>query len=238
MYKNFKLTESEKEQILNMHKSHGYGQPLNEQSPQLTQQDYKEIANYFEELMSGVNLTSDASNNILTTIYNRINNKQEWEGVKRAFGVRDGQNLEQWLNNEFNIDYNEIMKAVNSKEGEFKKQDSMYNPGTVIPLITNRQFTVGRSYNYASTMGDKVELNIDIKDAKVIRRDKDGIVIKAASIWYYDVDSYKRGESPKPKNLSNVCVKIPFSEIIVYRDETLQLSWFADWVKSSIVPCV
>ena len=30
MYKNFKLTESEKEQILNMHKSHGYGQPLNE----------------------------------------------------------------------------------------------------------------------------------------------------------------------------------------------------------------
>ena len=112
MYKNFKLTESEKEQILNMHKSHGYGQPLNEQSPQLTQQDYKEIANYFEELMSGVNLTSDASNNILTTIYNRINNKQEWEGVKRAFGVRDGQNLEQWLNNEFNIDYNEIMKAV------------------------------------------------------------------------------------------------------------------------------
>ena len=45
MYKNFKLTESEKEQILNMHKSHGYGQPLNEQSPQLTQQDYKEIAN-------------------------------------------------------------------------------------------------------------------------------------------------------------------------------------------------
>jgi len=30
MYKNFKLTESEKEQILNMHKDHGYGKPLNE----------------------------------------------------------------------------------------------------------------------------------------------------------------------------------------------------------------
>ena len=30
MYKNFNLTESEKEQILNMHKDHGYGQPLNE----------------------------------------------------------------------------------------------------------------------------------------------------------------------------------------------------------------
>jgi len=30
MYKNFKLTESEKEQILNMHKEHGYKKPLNE----------------------------------------------------------------------------------------------------------------------------------------------------------------------------------------------------------------
>jgi hypothetical protein len=33
MYKNFNLTESEKEQILNMHKDKGYGKPLNEQTP-------------------------------------------------------------------------------------------------------------------------------------------------------------------------------------------------------------
>jgi hypothetical protein len=32
MYKNFNLTESEREQILNMHKTHGYKKPLNEQS--------------------------------------------------------------------------------------------------------------------------------------------------------------------------------------------------------------
>ncbi len=32
MYKNFYLTESEKEQILKQHKSHGYKKPLNEQS--------------------------------------------------------------------------------------------------------------------------------------------------------------------------------------------------------------
>lgn len=31
MYKNFNLTESEKEEILKKHKSHGYGKPLNEQ---------------------------------------------------------------------------------------------------------------------------------------------------------------------------------------------------------------
>lgn len=30
MYKNFTLTESEKEQILSMHKEHGYKKPLNE----------------------------------------------------------------------------------------------------------------------------------------------------------------------------------------------------------------
>jgi len=32
MYKNFNITEKEKEQILNMHKDHGYKKPLNEQS--------------------------------------------------------------------------------------------------------------------------------------------------------------------------------------------------------------
>lgn len=31
MYKNFNLTESEKKQILNQHKEHGYKKPLNEQ---------------------------------------------------------------------------------------------------------------------------------------------------------------------------------------------------------------
>jgi hypothetical protein len=30
MYKNFNLTESEREQILNQHKEHGYKKPLNE----------------------------------------------------------------------------------------------------------------------------------------------------------------------------------------------------------------
>lgn len=32
MYKNFNLTESEREQILNQHKEHGYKKSLNEQS--------------------------------------------------------------------------------------------------------------------------------------------------------------------------------------------------------------
>jgi hypothetical protein len=35
MYKNFTLTESEKEQILNMHKEHGYKKPLKEDDQQM-----------------------------------------------------------------------------------------------------------------------------------------------------------------------------------------------------------
>lgn len=331
MYKNFILTESEKEQILNMHKNHGYGkklregddekyfarhgegnipwtgssnktygdlpdgdyddetyddfdtlhathpefhshysgkgnvdrakhmfdtykrsqgpllvkkrriqteQPLNEQSPQLTQKDYQEIANYFKGLMSGVNITSDASDKIETTIVNRINNKKDWEGVKRAFGVQDGQNLDQWLKGEFRIDFNRVMQLVNQKEGEFRKQDSMYNPGTKLRLITNRQFVMGRAYNYASSMRDKEEMNIDMENATVIRRDKDGIVVKVPYVYYYNVGERQRGGPiPKQERMDNPCIKIPFSEIIEFRDDTLQVSWFSDWVKSRVVPC-
>lgn len=31
MYKNFNITEEERKQIMEMHKSHGYKQPINEQ---------------------------------------------------------------------------------------------------------------------------------------------------------------------------------------------------------------
>jgi hypothetical protein len=47
MYKNFNLTESEREQILNMHIEHGYKKPLNEQST--SQRDPKRIA-FFDNL--------------------------------------------------------------------------------------------------------------------------------------------------------------------------------------------
>jgi hypothetical protein len=43
MYKNFLLTESEKEEILNMHKKHGYGNPLNEQAVDINIGIAKEI---------------------------------------------------------------------------------------------------------------------------------------------------------------------------------------------------
>ena len=237
MYKNFTLTESEREQILNMHKEHGYGQPMNEQY-QNTQKDYQEIADYFKGLMSGINVTSDASDNIETTIVNRINNKKDWEGVIKAFGVQDGQNLDQWLKGEFRIDFNRVMQLVNQKEGEFRKQDSMYNVGSKIRLITNRQFIMARAYQYAELMRNKDELDVDINDATVIRRDKDGIVIKVSYVNYYNVGERQRGEPlPKQERMDNPCIKIPFSEIIEWRGDSLQVKWFSDWVKSRVVPC-
>ena len=131
------------------------------------------------------------------------------------------------------------MKLVNQKEDEFQKQNSMYNPGTVIRLITNRQMIIGRSYTYSSSMGDTQELFVDIQGAKVIRKDKDGIIIKAQSINYYDVDSYERGTKkyPEQKHLYNVCVKIPYDKIIQRKDDTLQINWFASTVKDNLVPC-
>ena len=43
MYKNFTLTESEREQILNMHKDKGYNKPLNEQIDTRKQSYYENI---------------------------------------------------------------------------------------------------------------------------------------------------------------------------------------------------
>ena len=68
MKKIIRLTESELTRIVR--------RVISEQAKKLTPQDYKEIANYFKELMTGLNVTSDAANDIQQTIVNRINNKQ------------------------------------------------------------------------------------------------------------------------------------------------------------------
>jgi hypothetical protein len=67
MYKNFNLTESEKEQILNMHKDHGYGQPLNEQSQpflpatELIRKGYKGPGTDTTSLVKGFQLIKSAA---------------------------------------------------------------------------------------------------------------------------------------------------------------------------------
>lgn len=204
---------------------------------QTSQTNYQEIANYLYNSMKGLSDSEDAEN-VKSIIVNKIKNKNDWEGVKKAYGVRDGENLEQWIQGELRLNINDIMSMVNKNDSTFKKQDSMYNVGSKIPLITNRQLIMARSYKYASVMGDKRELELDLKDCVVIRRTKDKIVVKASDIMYYDTDSYTMGkEIPKPKYMSNVCVEIPFTDIIEWRGNSLQIEWLSNFVKDHIVPC-
>jgi hypothetical protein len=226
------ISQEEKNRILEMHS--GKKNVIFEQN---SQQVYKEIADYLYNSMKGLSSSED-SENVETIILNRIKNKNDWEGVKKAFGVKDGENLEQWLKGELRLDYNEIMGMINRNNDNFKKEDSMYNPGSKIRLITNRQFLMSRAYQYASTMGDKKELELDINNATIIRRDKDGIVIKTDYVDYYPIPEYTRGKSlPKQERLTNPCIKIPFKDVIEWRDGTLQIRWFSDFVKSRVVPC-
>ena len=204
---------------------------------QTSQTNYQEIANYLYNSMKGLSDSED-SENVKSIIVNRIKNKNDWEGVKKAFGVRDGENLEQWIQGELRLNINDIMSMINKNDSTFKKEDSMYNVGSKIPLITNRQLLMGRAYQYASVMGDKRELELDLKDCIVIRRTKDKIVVKASDIRYYDTDSYTMGkEIPSSKYMSNVCVEIPFTDIIEWRGNSLQIEWLSPFVKEYIVPC-
>jgi hypothetical protein len=209
---------------------------LNEQ-PTPTQQDYLDIADALYNSMKGLS-TSDDSENVESIIINRIKNKNEWAGVKRAFGVRDGESLEQWIQGELRLNINDIMRLINQNDSKFKKEDSMYNVGSKIRLITNRQFIISRSYQYSDIMRNKQEFKLDIDNATVVRRDKDGIVVKVPSVNYYVVGEKKHDEPyPKQNTLYNPCIKIPFSEVIEWSDDALQVRWFCDFVVDKVVPC-
>ena len=64
MYKNFNITESEKEQILNRLRENGYGQPINEQNapvkkpvvPQQTNNNYPLLKEIVNNLVNGVSV--------------------------------------------------------------------------------------------------------------------------------------------------------------------------------------
>jgi hypothetical protein len=227
------ISQDEKNRILEMHS--GKKNVISEQN---SQQVYKEIADYLYKSMKGLSSSED-SENVETIILNRIKNKNDWEGVKKAFGIKDGENLDQWLKGELRLNYNDIMGMINKNDSNFKKEDSMYNPGSKIRLITNRQFIMSRAYEYASINKNKRELELDIDNATVIRRDKDGIVIKAGIVFYYPTGEYdmKKDSIPKQVRLDNPCIKIPFKDVIEWRDGTLQIRWFSDFVKSRVVPC-
>jgi hypothetical protein len=245
------LTEEEKNSIREQHTggmkvmTENFSKLLNSKlgdskplvSEQIISQNYQEIANYLYDNMKGLSSSKNAEN-IKITILNSIKNKNDWEGLKKAFGVKDGENLEQWLKGEMRINLDDIMKTINQNDSSFRKEDANYNPGSKIRLITNRQFIMARAYQFSDIMRDKEELELDIENATVIRRDKDGIVIKAPYVYYYNVGQRKRGEQlPKQEKLTDPCIKIPFRNVIEWRDDTLQIRWMSDFVPINVVPC-
>jgi uncharacterized protein YacL (UPF0231 family) len=204
---------------------------LNEQST--SNNDYLEIANYLHASMDGLNTSEDAEN-VKSIIINRVKNKNDWEQVKKAFGVKDGENLEQWINNEMRLNLQDILNIINQNDTNFKKENSMYEVGTKIRLISNRQFVIGRGYNYGTN-----ENILDMENVVVTKKDTDGIVVKVPYMYYQP--EQEQFNTPKekiqPKSLSNVCVEIPFKDIIQWREDTLQISWFTSSVDNHIVNC-
>ena len=95
---------------------------LNEQST--SNNDYLKIANYLHASMDGLNTSEDAEN-VKSIIINRVKNKNDWEQVKKAFGVKDGENLEQWINNEMRLNLQDILDIINQNDTNFKKENSM-----------------------------------------------------------------------------------------------------------------
>lgn len=187
------------------------------------------------DAMSGMGTDEDK----IIEIINQINTQKEWNELQRAYGKPDGQNLTQWL--EGDLDDETRKKIMTDMFTKINKQSTseMLKVGSTIKLITNRQMIESRAIQFANTMGDTRELEIDINNAVVVANDGKNIIVKVSSFWYYDVNYYKmdgKAEIPRQKVMNNVCIKIPLSDTGVVGD-TLQVEHFAIWFKDSIVPC-
>ena len=97
------ISQEEKNRILEMHS--GKKNVISEQN---NQQVYKKIADDLYNSMKGLS-SAENSKNVEKIIYDKIKTPYDWDGVVKAFGVRDGENFEQWLKGEFRINYDQII---------------------------------------------------------------------------------------------------------------------------------
>lgn len=127
MYKNFNLTESEKKEILNMHKSHGYKKPLNEgmgmiwltkikiDSPkELTDQEKVAMTNKFQNSYNGRIAVEFGPN--------------EWYDYNGR--IEDIQAYEEHINNDV---YGEFRKSPNAASFEKEVRQSRRDPNLEEP---------------------------------------------------------------------------------------------------------
>jgi hypothetical protein len=212
----------------------------------ITEQTASEKAKKLYDLMKGVDfslwkgVTGDMSDNEkkIRDIINSINTQEEWDSIDTAFGNPDGQNLMAWLKDD--MPEEELTKIINNMWSriETNTQKSSYKPGTTLDQINNHEYIMGRAYTYASTMGDREELNVEMRNVKVLQETSDSIIVKAGSIEYYDTHQRERGKkSPDFKMMYNTCVKIPKKDISGVIDGIMKITWFADTVINKKVAC-
>lgn len=164
MYKNFNLTESEREQILNQHKEHGYKKSLNEQA--YTQQKWGKGT--LIRLPKGSNNTNDAiriqsepygdKNDVIIGVQSNKKVRAEIKGIN-VFNT-----IESMLGHKFHDEgnwslvsglvdsntYNKIVKLLSSlnvdeKNNTFTNQSSSLNEQSV--------------EDYSSDMGNETQSN-------------------------------------------------------------------------------
>jgi hypothetical protein len=89
MYKNFNLTESEKEQILNMHKEHGYKKPLNEDI------EMKSNDMSLDEAIDKLKMFSEQLEEMSQQFYDMFKDTPYWDYVEKMYGgVRSVSDME------------------------------------------------------------------------------------------------------------------------------------------------
>jgi hypothetical protein len=124
MYKNFLLTESEKEEILNMHKRHGYGNPLNEQAEDINNVIAKEI----HASVSGPGTNPKNFRNGVLKIKSAT---QFWQVNKLLLGMYSNLGIMGWINDDMdgaNLYTVEIVSKHLKSIGinnEYKTEDSV-----------------------------------------------------------------------------------------------------------------
>jgi len=227
MKKVIRLTESDLVRIVKRVISEQYN----------VHKDWESLADTLERDMTGLENPLKPEDNqwIIDYFYTNITNKSDWDNLQKAFGVRKGENLKQWLKGDLSSsEYNSLMNWINNRIKNVNLKNQRTQPGATIRLITNRDMIIGRSYKYSSIIGN--EEFLDIHNATVVRKDNDGLVVKIDHLNYATNDVRKTGENTKWGTLNNVCIKIPNKEMS-WVDDTIQVQWFSSWVKNRVVPC-
>jgi hypothetical protein len=126
MYKNFNLTESEKEQILNMHKEHGYKKPLNED----IEMESKDMS--LDEAIDKLKMFSEQLEEVSQQFHDTFKDTPYWDYVEQMYsGVRSVSDMEMnyTRTDETGENVSRVIEILNSDFSEDSSVESDDMPG-------------------------------------------------------------------------------------------------------------